>query len=243
MTPHIQTIMLEYSVLDITLRLLSAFLCGFIVGFEREYTNKWAGLRTHILVAVGACVFTILSIYSFPKVLVDGSQAAVGDSARVAAQIITGIGFIGGGTVLRHGASVFGLTTAASLWLSASVGMALGTGDYYIAFVTTALCVFVLVFIRKFQDVFIKPNRKKYSTIKVMLIVDSSNIDAVSSALYNKFENVLEMNVKKAAREDDKSKISFKVDILAKNPTKTAFQIINKMDKIESISIQQDFSE
>ena len=128
--------------------------------FEREYTSKWAGLRTHILVVMGACVFTILSIYAFPKFMVNGAQMAVGDSARVAAQIITGIGFIGGGTVLRHGASVFGLTTAASLWLSASVGMALGTGDYYIALVATIFCVFVLVFVRKFQDVVIKPNRK-----------------------------------------------------------------------------------
>ena len=147
-SPNVETIFTEYNTVDITLRLFAALVCGFIIGFEREYTSKWAGLRTHILVVMGACVFTILSIYAFPKFMVNGAQMAVGDSARVAAQIITGIGFIGGGTVLRHGASVFGLTTAASLWLSASVGMALGTGDYYIALVATIFCVFVLVFVR-----------------------------------------------------------------------------------------------
>lgn len=176
--------------------------------------------------------------------MVNGAQMAVGDSARVAAQIITGIGFIGGGTVLRHGASVFGLTTAASLWLSASVGMALGTGDYYIALVATIFCVFVLVFVRKFQDVVIKPNRKKFATIKVLLIVDEADTSAVIGQLYDKFDNILDMTVKKTLRdEENKAKISFKADVSSKNPTKTAFQVVYNIDKVDSISIQQDFSE
>ena len=243
-SPNVETIFTEYNTVDITLRLFAALVCGFIIGFEREYTSKLAGLRTHILVVMGACVFTILSIYAFPKFMVNGAQMAVGDSARVAAQIITGIGFIGGGTVLRHGASVFGLTTAASLWLSASVGMALGTGDYYIALVATIFCVFVLVFVRKFQDVVIKPNRKKFATIKVLLIVDEADTSSVIGQLYDKFDNILDMTVKKTLRdEENKAKISFKADVSSKNPTKTAFQVVYNIDKVDSISIQQDFSE
>lgn len=237
------TVMTDYSTVDIALRLLASLLCGFIIGFEREYTNKWAGLRTHILVTIGSCVFTILSIYSFPKFVVDGSHVAVGDSARVAAQIITGIGFIGGGTVLRHGSSVFGLTTAASLWVSASVGMALGSGDFFIAFAASFLCIFVLVFIRKFQNVFIKPNRKQYSTIKAVIIVDEDHVSEITNRLYDEFEQVVEMKIKKSARDEEKSKITFKVDIFSKNPTKTAFETISKIDKIESVTLQQDFSD
>ena len=94
----------------IILRILVAALLGFALGLEREITNKYAGLRTNILVCLGACVFTILSIYAFPTVLTDEHANGLRDTARVAAQVVTGIGFIGGGTVLRHGATVFGLT-------------------------------------------------------------------------------------------------------------------------------------
>ena len=98
---------LQFFDINMTLRILSAILLGFVVGLEREMTNKYAGLRTNILVCVGACIFTILSIYAFPEVSVTGDELGTGDTARVAAQIVTGIGFIGGGTVLRHGANVF----------------------------------------------------------------------------------------------------------------------------------------
>ena len=93
---------------DIVIRLLAALVLGFLLGLERELTNKYAGLRTHILVCLGACVFTIISIYGFPtyatgdNVIVDNATG-VRDTARVAAQIVTGIGFIGAGTVLRNG--------------------------------------------------------------------------------------------------------------------------------------------
>ena len=131
---------MEY--LDIFVRILSALLLGFAIGLEREMTNKYAGLRTNILVCLGACIFTIISIYGFPT-FADGdnvivSQATgVRDTARIAAQVVTGIGFIGGGTVLRHGATVFGLTTAATLWIAASIGMACGAGMYGIAIIGT----------------------------------------------------------------------------------------------------------
>ena len=105
------------NVFDISLviRVLSSVLLGFAIGLEREMTNKYAGLRTNILVCLGACLFTIISIYGFPEVSVTGDELGTRDTARVAAQVVTGIGFIGGGTVLRHGATVFGLTTAATL--------------------------------------------------------------------------------------------------------------------------------
>lgn len=99
------------------IRLFLALALGFSLGLERELTNKYAGLRTHILVCLGACIFTLLSIYAFPTFAtgdnVDIAQATgIRDTSRVAAQIVTGIGFIGAGTVLRNGPMVFGLTTA-----------------------------------------------------------------------------------------------------------------------------------
>ena len=123
---------LQSTEFSIFIRLLMAVLLGFAVGLEREMTNKYAGLRTNILVCVGACVFTILSVYGFPtfangdNVLIDHATG-IRDTSRVAAQVVTGIGFIGGGTVLRHGATIFGITTAATLWMAASIGMACGS--------------------------------------------------------------------------------------------------------------------
>ena len=133
---------------DILISLTLSLICGLILGIEREISNKWAGIRTHMLVCLGSCVFTILSIYGFP-IFVDPANInshRFGDPTRIAAQILTGIGFIGGGTVLRHGTSVSGLTTAATLWLAASIGMACACKMYYLALFVTPVVVGVSEF-------------------------------------------------------------------------------------------------
>jgi len=122
--------------LEVGLRLVLAVFLGGIVGIEREALEKPAGFRTHILVALGAAMFTLLSRYGFA-----GSGA---DAARIASNIVVGIGFLGAGTIWRHGTGVGGLTTAASLWTVAAVGMAVGTGMYTVAVLGTLLVVAVL---------------------------------------------------------------------------------------------------
>ena len=139
---------------NITLRVISAIIFGFMLGLEREVTGKFAGLRTHILVCVGACVFTILSLYGFRYGLADGFNG-INDPARIAAQIITGIGFIGAGTVMRHGTTVLGITTAATLWVSAAVGMACGCGMFYLGGLVTVSTLIVLIVIRYFERSYI----------------------------------------------------------------------------------------
>jgi putative Mg2+ transporter-C (MgtC) family protein len=118
--------------------IVSAILGGF-VGLERELTEKPAGLRTHMLVSLGSCLFTIVSVYDFQM-----------DPARIAAGIVAGIGFIGAGAVLSERDRVVGLTTAASLWVTAAIGLSTGVGNYVLSFVTTALVV-VTLFIRKIR--------------------------------------------------------------------------------------------
>src|SRR5919106_2515279 len=108
--------------LGYALRLLLAAVLGACVGLEREIHEHPAGMRTHLLVSLGAAGFTVLSIAGFPSV---GA-----DPARVAAQIVTGIGFLGAGAILKEGATIKGLTTAASLWVVASIGMAAGAGAW-----------------------------------------------------------------------------------------------------------------
>ena len=127
------------------IRVLLAFVLGGIVGFERERVNRPAGLRTHMLVSAGAACFTVASIYGF-----DG-LGPVRDPARLAAQIITGIGFLGAGTIWRTGASVRGLTTASSIWITAAIGIVAGLGMFWLAVFTTFLTWFALQVVKSIE--------------------------------------------------------------------------------------------
>jgi putative Mg2+ transporter-C (MgtC) family protein len=121
---------------DMAWRLLLAAGLGAAIGLEREYRQKPAGLRTNILIAVGSALFTILSLELTRN---------VGDPSRVAGQIVTGIGFLGGGAILRNRDSVHGMTTAATIWVNAAVGVAAGMGQYALATFAVALTLLVLV--------------------------------------------------------------------------------------------------
>jgi putative Mg2+ transporter-C (MgtC) family protein len=130
---------LTHDQLEAFIRLGVAAACGAAIGVEREITEQAAGLRTHMLVCIGSCLFTLAGIFGFVGHSVDPS--------RVAAQIVTGVGFLGAGAILREGMSVHGLTTAASLWVTAAVGLAVGTGMYWVggfAVVVTLLSLWVL---------------------------------------------------------------------------------------------------
>lgn len=118
-------------------RLLLAAGLGGILGFEREWRQKNAGLRTNILIATGSALFTLMSI--------DLSDSAGGDPTRVAAQIVTGIGFIGAGAIMRTRDGIRGLTTAAMIWVNAAIGVAVGGGEYRLAVIATGVTLLVLI--------------------------------------------------------------------------------------------------
>ena len=125
--------MLSSMLVDQILRLLLAAAMGALIGLERDLKNKPAGIRTHMLVCLGACVYTLISVSDFPL-----------DSARIAAGVVAGIGFLGAGAIIGSQDGVYGLTTAAGIWVAAAVGLALGTGSYVIAVVSTLLVVVIL---------------------------------------------------------------------------------------------------
>jgi putative Mg2+ transporter-C (MgtC) family protein len=129
---------------DAFLRLAVAAGLGAAIGIEREVREREAGIRTHLLVSLGSCLFTIVSAYGFHEFLSSGASVVRADPTRIAAQIVTGIGFLGAGAIIREGISVRGLTTAASLWVVAAIGMAAGAGYYWPAVAGTALTVFAL---------------------------------------------------------------------------------------------------
>jgi putative Mg2+ transporter-C (MgtC) family protein len=132
----------ELSTAEALVRLLVAAGLGGAIGLERELRDHEAGFRTHLLVSLGACVFTLVSAYAWTDWTFSTAQGIVFDPTRIAAQIVTGIGFLGAGAIIVRGISVRGLTTAATLWVVAAIGMAAGTG-YYAVGVGAALLVLI----------------------------------------------------------------------------------------------------
>jgi putative Mg2+ transporter-C (MgtC) family protein len=126
------------------LRLVLAALLAGAIGVERELREQEAGLRTHLLVAVGAAAFMIVGVYGWSDFQLSNSIGVTVDPSRVASYVVSGIGFLGAGAIIRHGINVRGLTTAASLWVVAAIGVAVGAGMYGLAVATTALVILAL---------------------------------------------------------------------------------------------------
>ncbi len=141
--------------------ILSAVLSG-ILGFEREFHGRAAGFRTHILLCVGTTLIMITSVHIFD---VYSGRVPI-DPARLAAGVVTGIGFLGAGTIMRYKASVRGLTTAASLWVVTGVGLAVGSGLYFGAIITTALAVIALMFFGRLEHAMIRKDWYKTMIIE-----------------------------------------------------------------------------
>ena len=141
-------------------RILVAAALGGIVGIERELRDQPAGFRTHMLVSLGACLFTLVGAFGFQTLTGGQNVAAVNaDVTRVASQVVVGIGFLGGGAILRHGSTIRGLTTAASLWVTAAVGLAVGMGFYFGATAVAVVAVVALAGLKPIERRFLKGSR------------------------------------------------------------------------------------
>lgn len=132
---------------EILIRLLLSVVLGGLIGLERELRHRGAGFRTHTLVSIGSALIMLTSLYVFDIY----KDIANVDPSRIASGVITGIGFLCAGTIMRYGGSVRGLTTAACLWVTAAVGLACGCGFYYAAVVSTIAILIVLLVFRKFE--------------------------------------------------------------------------------------------
>jgi putative Mg2+ transporter-C (MgtC) family protein len=147
-------------------RLILAAFLGALIGLERDVHGRAAGLRTHLLVSMGAAVFVMLSelIASFGRTA-SGTGMAVSDPGRIAAQVVTGIGFLGAGTIIKEGLTIRGLTTAACLWVVAGIGMASGAGYYKIAIAATSVSLCCLIGLRYFERLY---QKDAYRTLAIV---------------------------------------------------------------------------
>ena len=162
--------------------LIAAFLGG-IIGWERERRGRPAGLRTHILVCIGVTLMMVVSEHIFERYKTFAADSIIRvDPARIAAQVVTGIGFLGAGTIMRFRTTVRGLTTAASLWVVAGIGLAIGSSCYMPAIITTILALIALLCLPRFErDI----KRDKYKTLRICISGSEPNFGSILDILKN----------------------------------------------------------
>ena len=175
---------------DALIRLALAAGLGGAIGIERELRDRYAGLRTHLLVALGSALFTLVSAYAWTDFKF--GKGVTYDPTRIAAQVVTGIGFLGAGAIMRQGISVHGLTTAATLWMAAAVGMTAATGFFSAAVLATAVTLVVLWPLRVFERRYIDRMRSSSAHVVVELKLGS---DAAPALRYLESERAVLMGV------------------------------------------------
>ncbi|MGI6606239.1 MAG: MgtC/SapB family protein [Peptococcia bacterium] len=215
---------MEYELI-ITLRLFLAALLGGLIGLERESLNKSAGLRTHILVCLGSCLIMITSVEIFETV----GHGQIGDPARIAAQVVSGIGFLGAGTILRSGFGVKGLTTAASLWLVAAIGLAVGIGSYAAAIICTAIVFIILVYMPRLEKRVKSAERNK--KLEIVMLDKPGQIGLITTLLGDL--NVDIRNINMAEKDDHNCKLTF---LIVLPYCLEEAELIEKINTIEGVS-------
>ncbi len=218
----------------ILFRITMAVMLAFIPGIERELTGKFAGLRTHILVCVGACVFTILSIYGF-KMHIAVDVIGTNDPARIAAQVITGIGFIGAGTVMRHGTNVSGITTAATLWMCAAIGMSCGCGEYMTAIIASLATLIVLILIRRLEKNVLSKRKIFYTIYEISIIASIEECECIQNIIENNFHKVFKLNKKLINHKE----LRLSTVVSTKKGLSEINEYFKNISSIESIEIRE----
>lgn len=193
-----QAIFLGDDFLTMSVRIFIAAILSGLVGIEREVKKHPAGFRTHLLVGIGSCLMMLLSLYGFEPYINENSNIRF-DPARIPSYVISGIGFLGAGTILVRGASIRGLTTAASIWVVAGLGLIVGVGMYAPAILTTVVVLLSLIFLNKFESKFIKT---RYHSLHIVVNRENKGLVQIINKLEEKRINVQRFQVEDYVDED-----------------------------------------
>ncbi len=211
---------------QIILRILLGAALGAVIGFERERDNQPAGLRTHMILVIGATLAMVLSVnlgYLFAR---PGTPA---DPARLAAQVISGIGFLGAGAILRYGFNVKGLTTATSLWTMAIVGLAVGAGYYLVGVITTALMLLVLGLLNVIENRFVRTSVSRY--ISLQADYRKGVVKAIRQLVNEFTDNLLSFTIQKHVKNK-----RIRIQIVARiHKDQTLEDLVDALSDIEGV--------
>ena len=213
-------------ILCIIALLLCAFLSG-IIGYERERRGMAAGLRTHILVGLGSCIIMIVSIYGFPTIYADG-KVMTRDVARMAAQVVTGVGFLGAGAIIHKNDGVRGLTTAATIWISMAIGLACGSMNFILATTGTIIIVLILTVFKHVEQ--------RITNNSPMISIQCDKNKPIVSKLFeiSKTKNCEIKNIRYEFSNEEIIEITFHV--LSKNSNFNLLDYVSELEKTDGIN-------
>lgn len=190
--------------LEVVIRLFLSIVVGGLVGYEREHKKRPAGFRTHILVCVGACVISMIQLYDIDRTVniilahPELASSLKADIGRIGAQVVSGIGFLGAGTIIHQKGSVKGLTTAASLWVVACIGLAVGLGYYTLSILSTIIVGVVLVSLKKFESKFLD----KLNLVKIEIVYLDKQVMVQNIESYFDSKNIRVKNIEFILEEE-----------------------------------------
>ena len=225
------------------IRIVLIVILSGLIGIERESKNHPAGLRTHILVGVGSCLLMLVSLYGFEPFLEEHPKLVGFDPSRIPSYVISGIGFLGAGTIMVHGGvTVRGLTTAASIWVVAGLGLVVGIGMYYEAIITTFIIVATLMFLNKFEAFY--KNRVEHKKLLLLSLVvqkGPGNISSINNAIKEQGIEITQYQI-----EDDdemKSVGKLKYTLIILTPSVLEFnevlEVVQELDCIYKVQLHK----
>ncbi|OCT14684.1 magnesium transporter MgtC [Paenibacillus pectinilyticus] len=222
--------------LHVTIRLVLALFLGGLIGFEREVSSHAAGLRTHILVCVGSALVMLLSIYGF-SAFVNETNVRL-DPSRLAAQVISGIGFLGAGTIMFNGRSITGLTTAASLWVVAGIGLAIGAGFFYPAVLVCFMVLISLWILNKVEHRYF--NGKKVRILKIKALDQPGTLGLITTILGKHKIDIKQIKLEELedGSETDHVLITFHVTIPKPSIISIVLEETNQMQGVTGVAIE-----
>jgi len=212
---------------EMLLRLTVSMLLGGAIGFEREHDNQPAGLRTHMILVLGSCLAMLLSIS------ISGPSGS--DPARLAAQVISGIGFLGAGAIFRSGLNVKGLTTATTVWTTAIIGLAVGYGYYLVGVFTTALVLIVLTLVSILENKFIR--RNVIRIIKVDAVDNPHIFRAVRKEIIRDAEQIVSYKTQKSLKSGH-VRVEFVARLERNEKIEDLMETLSKIDGVRNIRIE-----
>lgn len=221
--------------IEIIGRILLAAILGGLIGIEREVNNRPAGLRTHVLVTLGSTLIMLISIDGFNA----SEVSRMADPSRLAAQVVSGIGFLGAGTIMRTGSNISGLTTAASLWVSAGIGLGIGAGYYLGTIFTAAIVLITLMSLRKLEKSILP---RKYKSIEVLVTNKPGIIGKIGVVFGNYHISIKDIAVLESEFRDDEEgglmEVRFAVKIPSSFDTNSLYRSIYSIPGVLSITQQ-----
>ncbi|SDC53103.1 putative Mg2+ transporter-C (MgtC) family protein [Pelagirhabdus alkalitolerans] len=214
----------------ISTRLILTLILSGAIGYEREVNKHAAGFRTHILVGVGACLMMVMSLYGFNDYVEANSEFIRFDVARIPSYVISGIGFLGAGTIIVNGMTVRGLTTAASIWTVAGLGLVIGIGMYSIAILTTFIILLSLVFLNNFEKVI----AKKHHRVQLEIVMnDLTEIDEIFEK-YNDY-NLVVKNINIQNEHGENAVVTTDLEIGKNTSTNKVYYALLQIDHVKQV--------